>query len=296
MGAIFDFTSREKSEKIMRESWEEFRNALARGEFSYDETDKAMATTFLHVFDNMFQYDGVKKLLTKRFKDIRTGEFDLGRGTRLRPEEMTASYDRIMPCSRFITNDNRFSPLGVEWLYLSLGDKNEDGSSNSKEIAQKECRMHSGEKFAFCQFELPSVYDDLLIVDLTSGSDLTFEQLNHGLENYGRYHLERSVAEFFLAGITPNQGLHAEQFRRIVTEWLVLQYAKMLSKNIFVPVDGRDKSYMYAPFQTIAKYFLNQGYHGIIYKSTVCEGGRNLVLFDKNHAMPYGDVMIEIVG
>ena len=62
MGAIFDFTSREKSEKMMRESWEEFRNALARGEFSYDETDKAMATTFLHVFLGVFLFQYLKLL------------------------------------------------------------------------------------------------------------------------------------------------------------------------------------------------------------------------------------------
>ena len=54
MCPIFDLAPRERSEEIMRETWKDFRDALAKGEFTYDETDKAMATTFLRVFDNMF--------------------------------------------------------------------------------------------------------------------------------------------------------------------------------------------------------------------------------------------------
>ena len=42
-----------------------------------------------------------------------------------------------------------------------------------------------------------------------------------------------------------------------------------------------DKSLMYAPFQCMAKYFLNKGYVGIKYKSTVCTGARTLCFLIK---------------
>ena len=43
---------------------------------------------------------------------------------------------------------------------------------------------------------------------------------------------------------------------------------------------------MYAPFQTMAQYYISLGYSGIIYGSTVSNVGRNIVLFDKNMASP----------
>lgn len=47
---------------------------------------------------------------------------------------------------------------------------------------------------------------------------------------------------------------------------------------------------MYAPFQTMAQYYISLGYAGIIYGSTVSSVGKNIVLFDKNIANPVGTV------
>lgn len=45
------------------------------------------------------------------------------RGAKLKALE-TVSYDRFMPKAEFINEDNRFSPVGVEWLYLAwVSDK-----------------------------------------------------------------------------------------------------------------------------------------------------------------------------
>lgn len=50
------------------------------------------------------------------------------------------------------------------------------------------------------------------------------------------------------------------------------------------------RNLMYAPFQCIAQYFLDKGYSGIKYKSTVCESTKDIVLFDKTYAHPVGDI------
>ncbi len=66
-------------------------------------------------------------------------------------------------------------------------------------------------------------------------------------------------------------------------------YTKLLSEQIFEPLsDVEDKTLMYAPFQTMAQYYIALGYSGIIYGSTVSSVGRNLVLFNKNMALPRG--------
>jgi hypothetical protein len=69
----------------------------------------------------------------------------------------------------------------------------------------------------------------------------------------------------------------------------------LLSEEIFVPLDTEDRDLAYAPFQTMATYFLSIGYSGIIYKSTVQNGGKNIVLFDKRLAHPMGEIVDEVI-
>ena len=52
---------------------------------------------------------------------------------------------------------------------------------------------------------------------------------------------------------------------------------------------------MKLPFQCMAKYFLNKGYVGIKYKSTVCTGAKDIVLFDKTMATPVGTIQDFII-
>lgn len=54
MGPIFDFSKSEKSEKAIRKTWVEFRDALAKGLFTFDEVEKAKEYTFLKVYDDLF--------------------------------------------------------------------------------------------------------------------------------------------------------------------------------------------------------------------------------------------------
>ena len=81
-----------------------------------------------------------------------------------------------------------------------------------------------------------------------------------------------------------------------ISFWALHTYLKLLSEQIFTPLaDADDKSLMYAPFQCMAKYFLNKGYVGIKYKSTVCTGAKDIVLFDKTMATPVGTIQDFII-
>ena len=84
----------------------------------------------------------------------------------------------------------------------------------------------------------------------------------------------------------------------IIKLWYLLTYSKMLSTEIFTPIytdSQKVKKYEYSPFQTMAKYFEQLGYGGIIYSSTVCTSGKNLVLFNKLSATPTGDLQSYII-
>nr|WP_225988751.1 RES family NAD+ phosphorylase [Peribacillus frigoritolerans] len=57
------------------------------------------------------------------------------------------------------------------------------------------------------------------------------------------------------------------------------------SDKIFKPlntIEQEVKKYEYAPFHALANYISEQGYAGIIFRSTVHENGTNLVLFEPN--------------
>ena len=49
--------------------------------------------------------------------------------------------------------------------------------------------------------------------------------------------------------------MNVEEFNKLFTKWRVYTYSKLLSEQIFEPLDEKDnKSLMYAPFQTMAQY------------------------------------------
>lgn len=80
-----------------------------------------------------------------------------------------------------------------------------------------------------------------------------------------------------------------------VDKWFLFIYARMMSEKIFVPIKTSDKKIEYAPFQTLAMYFIENGYNGIVYASTVFPKSKNIVLFDKTYAVPCGKVRDYII-
>lgn len=82
MGNVFDFSGIEKSEQTIRKTWNEFRECLANGLFSYNEIEKAKKQTFLKVYDDLFhKHSGIdhKTIALKALK----GKL-IGRGTILK--------------------------------------------------------------------------------------------------------------------------------------------------------------------------------------------------------------------
>lgn len=276
MENIVDFSNIEQCEKSTKKIWEEFRQDLEKGIFYYDEIDKAKRSTFLKVYDDLFhQHSGIEK------KTLTVGEICnkmIGRGAILKADE-TPNFERFIPKKEYIKEDNRFSPSGIEWLYLAIGD--EDAIY---ECTKAECRAKAGDRFGFCHFDFNLSYGDCKIVDLTIADDLSYSAINKRLEDYVQSQLK-------VLSYVSMMMRNKKEFEEVFKEWGVYTHTKLLSEQIFLPIDaGDNKKIVYAPFQTMAQYYISLGYAGIIFSSTVCPVGKNMVLFDKNIAKPVGTI------
>lgn len=279
-----DFGDVHSSEEEIKSTWDDFRDALKNKEFTYEEVSKATASGFLKTFDELFT------LCTDRFecslKDVKKRSY-FKRGTILKETE-SVTAERFLPKAEFIKQSNRFSPIGVEWLYLAVSRR----ETRAEKCTMKECRASSGNRFGICTFAIKREIENKKIVDLTFADDLTYESINSGLERTYKEirdaRMKKSRRKKKLATTT-----QAEQnkLKSAVVDWTVKTYLKLMSEQIFKPLeDTDDRELMYAPFQCIAQYFLDKGYSGIKYKSTVCDRAKNIVLFDKTYAEPVGDI------
>lgn len=175
---VFDFNTDDRNNAIatFRETWKKLKTSLANKEFTYDQTDTALETTFLKVFNDIFQSIG-KTALSTKLKDV-FSSYCVGRGTILRTDEVV-SRCRFIPIANYIKHDNRFSPEKVEWLYLAIGDSDE----KIKHCSESECNAQARDRFGFCNFSLNAEYGDVKIVDLTKFADEKYDDFNKQLES-----------------------------------------------------------------------------------------------------------------
>lgn len=292
--SIFDFGNLSSIEETIKSTWNEFRNYLASGACKYDEVEKAKGQIFLQQFDDYFNKNDCKKHFTKDLWHLVDAGYVFARGTILKDDEIV-DYNRFMPISKYISEDNRFSPPGVEWLYLASGYKGEerDRIETAENCTINVCKAKAGNRFGICHFEINPDYYDAKVVDLTIADTLTYEELNNALEEYGQKVRKRVMRVFKSTGI--KIPINRNDFIKEFEKWFSYTDAKLISEQLFLPVAVDEKKYMYAPFQCMAKYFEALGYSGIVFSSTVYPKAKNLVLFDKNMAIASGDIIDFIV-
>lgn len=286
---FFNFEDRKKSESSMQKTWEDFRQQLANKDFLYNDIESACESTFLRVFNDLFQHGN--RFFEKKVTDVFTVDTRIVRAAKISLSEKMPDYDRFIPNAKFITNDNRFSPPGVEWLYLAFSQETPTfGLSIEEMCALKECRAKVGDKFALCKFKLNNEFQDITLIDLTIAKDNRFEDINNELDRLGCQIARREIAKGYVNATVRNTipKPQIDEMVPAIEKWLVFTYAKMLADQIFLPITTENRTLMYAPFQCMAQYFLSKGYGGIVYSSTVFPAGKNVVLFDKEAACPFG--------
>ena len=249
----------------------------------------------MKVFDDLFR--NAHQYLDKKLQDVLSAQKDVIRAARISMGEPKPNYERFIPKSEFITSANRFSPKGVEWLYLAFSPKNSETNSNAERCALKECRANAGDRFAICNFAIKNMASTIMIVDLSVASEYNFDSINEELENMAQEIAKREMILFLMKALETGKlpEINTREIKPAIEKWVVYTYAKLLSEQIFLPITTEDKNIMYAPFQCLAQYFLSKGYGGIVYSSTVFPEGKNIVLFDKNVVYPYGDIREMII-
>ena len=83
MSKLFDFSGRESNERALQNTWAEFRHQLADGKFKYNEVEKAMHSTFLRVFDDLFQHG--HRFLEKTVAETLSTDISIVRAARIKP-------------------------------------------------------------------------------------------------------------------------------------------------------------------------------------------------------------------
>lgn len=291
MANMFDFSHIDNSKMVIRKTWNEFRDCLASKQFRYDEINAALGIKFLRVFDDLFSHGHC--FLEKKLVDVLGDNISIVRAARIKDGDPLPTYERFIPNARYIRVSNRFSPPGTEWLYLAVAPLSDsENLSLDENCALKECRATAGEHFALCKFRRTDFNKDGQLVDLTIAKEAEYDDINQQLEEAGR-HLANQEASRIITALSSTgvwQQPNTEGIISAVTKWAVYAYARLLSDEIFLPITTEDKDLMYAPFQCLAQYFMSKGYCGIVYSSTVFPMGKNVVLFNKEAAAPYGDI------
>lgn len=289
---IFDFKRIGPSEETIKRTWNELGQALANKEFSYNDLGSALQTTYLRVFDDLLT--NCHELFDIQFSQLLSDRSCLVRAARINIEDKI-DYERFIPKSQYIKRANRFSPAGVEWLYLALGSEElHDGELLTAEhCALCECRAQKNDNFAICKFAGNDDFKNAVIADLTIADGKTYDDINLEFEQESQKYIDDQIVKILRTG--QKVPKRTPGIERVIKTWAATTYSKLLSQQIFVPVDSSDRDLVYAPFQCMANYFMSKGYAGIIYSSTVYPGGRNIVLFDKSMAVPVGDIKTLII-
>lgn len=291
----FDYENKDKVIKTFKETWEEFRQALGTNKIGYKELSKAKEYTFLGVLDNVLSYENNNIDLEVLFKTLYFN-YSFCRATEIKSNEIIEKidFDRFLPNKEYSKDANRFSPTDKEYLYLACKTRfgKEKHYDLIEEISKKEIRAREGQKIGICKFKIPENLDimERRVINLTLVDNISLEDINQDSENW--------INNYIYSNINTNKSkkVVSKEIKEETRSSLLKIYLKILSSEIFKPVENVDRDFEYAPFHCLAYYFSKLGYDGIIYKSTVCNNGygKNIVLFNKYYAEPFEFKFIEM--
>lgn len=243
---FFDIESDSGAKLSLRETWNELKESLKNKEIVYDDLEKVLKTRFIQVLNGILEHEYSKNCVDINMKYYARSKKFL-RAVIINSDECITTK-RFLPMAEKMRSANRFSPKGVEWLYLGFDRYLND----AKKCCFAEVRADENSNIKFCEFKHNNV--EHKVINLTIADDMDWEEIC---------------------------TKHVKTPEKTTVEFVLQLYCKLLSEEIFLPVKSEDKDVEYAPFQCMAQYFKSLGYDGIIYKSTVSKFGKNIVMFDK---------------
>ena len=250
--------ARERAEYMYRKTWGEFKEYLSNNpNFLEDGIELwKKESTFFKQFDDAIQ--NCLPFLERKGNTVSP----FYRGTGIDKDIAKDDYSRMIPNPKHIHYSNRMSPPGIPYLYVTPNIKNDKTLQLNTIVA--ELRAEPGQYFTICSFYTNG---PLKLVNLLGDPKLPVE------ENEIIIELIKQIKKH-----TNNGNKQAEKLL------IQLYFMYFNEDEVFKPIPKEmteeNKAVEYRPFQAIAKYFEWLGYDGLIYKSTVYEGGINTVIFD----------------
>ncbi|MFE4133084.1 RES family NAD+ phosphorylase [Peribacillus sp. YIM B13482] len=249
--------------KDLSKLWTVLKDDLSSGKVLYNDIEKLKSDyVFFSAFHDMFTK--AVGYFEESLKDI----FPMYRGAN--GKQSLTNYNRMIPTLEYSQKHNRMNPPGTVFLYLGINKQNNFHESIT--TCLKEIRAPHDSAATLCRFQITDFGRNKKVVDICGDSSIPKQ--THELEQY----IKKKCFDKTFRIINPIK------LSKIIT---MLYFNIFSSDQIFKPVetDKQDiKKMEYAPFQAIANYIKEQGYAGMIYKSTVHKNGTNLVLFDTDYA------------
>ena len=211
-----NFENRRNCVQKIRNDWTALREALKSKQLYYYETEKALQYSFLKVFDSHLELSGCQREVNMTFMQLRN--FTLGRAAILRSGE-TATLNRFIPDKQYINSPNRFSPEGIEWLYLAIGTD----EAAVVETTKAEIRAAAGDRFSYCPFKLSDSINYRKVIDLTVADNSTYEQLDELVDTTTHeLFVSATVAEALdqKAQYIKNKGFDDQYYKQLIVDYL----------------------------------------------------------------------------
>lgn len=249
---------------LISKQWNKVKEDLYNGVIGYMELEKLLNDyMFFNRFDHFFK---------ESFKNFEIPLESINPMYRGAGEKVSLdNYGRMIPEIKFANKYNRMNPPGKAFIYMGIlgQNKGRDKKTVKRHITRtlvKEIRSPRDSIATICELQVTETGKKKTVINFCG--DVNIPKSEIGLHNFINTQIKRSkeTAEQVLARVLSNV------------------YFNMLSSDkIFKPIETDEeelKKYEYAPFHALANYISEQGYAGIIYRSTVHKNGTNLVLFD----------------
>jgi hypothetical protein len=258
-------------------NWEELKMNLWNRNVRYNDLNELMKYTFIKQLDEILNYNhGIFDVDISNIKYLYRavkGYFDY-HGRFVPNKEKDDEYRKY---------SNRFSPPGVLYNYLCIGDAIIIHNNKFNEIEYsclKEIKAIESERVSICQFKINT--NNKKIFNLAFDYNNSIIDLKIEAQNFIskiRTDVLKERKNRINLKMIPNYSLlkyeiekKADCEKQKVSHILARLYFLLISRDLFKPVNSVDKEIEYAPFHAIAHYFKSKGYAGLIYKSTVYEG------------------------
>lgn len=289
--------AKKQCDDMLVKNWDEIKVNLHNGNVKYDDLEKLLKYTFFRQFNNMFQY--LSSSFEKKLSDIKyickvaNGWADIN--------GKEYGYERFIPNKKYASK-NRFNPPSKIFQYHGIGYSNTDIQEHKSIIITclKEIRAKENSEVSICKFKVKESYNDKKIIDLTVVDKYSYDNLIDEVLKYkkliclsrkiSKNNEKKSEKEILKSEIEKNPNGNKAKLTVILGKI----YMKMISEDLFLPVDGLNRDYEYASFHAFANYFEKKGYSGIIYNSTVNPGNKNLTLFNVDYTEPFGEITKKI--